>query len=90
MEPKDPGKPKLPSEAVELYNLFIHGVISRRAFLDGIQKFAIGGLAAGSGRKGCCAPEWRTLQMRSLTCPVQGMLWVVRHRNTNVNKRISI
>jgi carboxymethylenebutenolidase len=45
MEPK---QPKLPSEAVELYNLFIHGVISRRAFLDGVQKFAVGGLAAAT------------------------------------------
>jgi len=42
----EPTKPKLPSEAVELYNLFIHGVISRRAFMDGVQKFAVGGLAA--------------------------------------------
>jgi carboxymethylenebutenolidase len=42
----EPTKPKLPSEAIELYNLFIHGVISRRAFLNGVQKFAIGGLAA--------------------------------------------
>jgi carboxymethylenebutenolidase len=42
----EPTKPKVPSEAVELYNLFIHGVISRRAFMDGVQKFAIGGLAA--------------------------------------------
>ena len=40
MEPK----PKLPAEAVELYNLFIHGVISRRAFMDGVQKFAVGGI----------------------------------------------
>jgi len=45
MEPK---QPKLPSEAVELYNLFIHGVISRRAFLDGVQKFAVGGLAVAT------------------------------------------
>ena len=42
----EPTRPKLPSEAVELYNLFIHGVISRRAFMDGVQKFAAGGLAA--------------------------------------------
>src|ERR1700723_3155968 len=41
-------RPKMPAEAVELYNLFIHGVISRRAFLDGVQKFAIGGLAAST------------------------------------------
>src|SRR6202046_4164126 len=44
----EPTRPKLPSEAVELYNLFIHGVISRRAFMDGIQRFAIGGLAAAT------------------------------------------
>jgi carboxymethylenebutenolidase len=44
----EPTKPKLPSEAIELYNLFIHDVISRRAFLDGVQKFAIGGLAAST------------------------------------------
>src|SRR6202521_5431369 len=42
----EPTKPKLPSEAIELYNLFIHGEISRRAFMDGVQRFAIGGLAA--------------------------------------------
>jgi carboxymethylenebutenolidase len=41
MEPK---KSKLPSEAVELYNLFIHGVISRRTFMDGLQRFAVGGM----------------------------------------------
>src|SRR6266446_4380465 len=42
----EPTRPKLPSEAVELYNLFIHGVISRRAFMDGVQKSAVDGLAA--------------------------------------------
>src|SRR5580658_4785616 len=42
----EPTKSKLPSEAVELYNLFIHGVISRRTFMDGVQRLAIGGLAA--------------------------------------------
>jgi carboxymethylenebutenolidase len=41
-------KPKLPAEAVELYNLFIHGAISRRSFLEGIQRFAVGGLAAST------------------------------------------
>jgi len=41
----EPTKPQVPSEAVELYNLFIHGVISRRAFMEGVQKFAVGGLA---------------------------------------------
>ena len=41
-------RPKLPSEVVELYNLFIHGEISRRDFMDGIQRFAVGGLAAAT------------------------------------------
>src|ERR1700727_1181822 len=44
----EPTKPKLPSEAVELYNLFIHGEITRRAFMDGVQRFAVGGLAAAT------------------------------------------
>jgi carboxymethylenebutenolidase len=44
MERKDP---KLPSEAIALYNDFIHGKITRRAFMDGVQKLA-GGLAAAS------------------------------------------
>ena len=42
----EPTRPELPSEAVELYNLFIHGEISRRAFMNGVQRFAIGGLTA--------------------------------------------
>lgn len=45
MEPKNP---KMPSEAIELYNLFIHGVISRRAFMDGVKKFAVGGLTVAA------------------------------------------
>src|SRR6266478_3256709 len=44
----EPTKPQVPTEAVELYNLFIHGVISRRAFMDGVQKFAVGGLAVAT------------------------------------------
>src|SRR2546430_3713454 len=48
MEQKEPAKPNLPSEAIELYNLFIHGVISRRAFFTEVQKFAIGGLTAAT------------------------------------------
>lgn len=44
----DPTKPKLPFEAIELYNQFIHGEISRRAFMDGISRFAVGGLAASA------------------------------------------
>ena len=34
----EPRKPKLPAEAVQLYNEFIHGHISRREFFDGAQE----------------------------------------------------
>jgi len=44
----DQARPKLPKEAIQLYNLFIHGRISRRAFMEGVQKFAIGGLTAAA------------------------------------------
>jgi carboxymethylenebutenolidase len=44
----EPTRPKLPSGAVELYNLFIHGEISRRDFMDGVQRLATGGLAAAA------------------------------------------
>ena len=45
---RDQARPKLPKEAIQLYNLFIHDQISRRAFMDGVQKFAIGGLTAAT------------------------------------------
>src|SRR5262249_115505 len=38
------GQRKIPAEAVELYNRFIHGEIDRRAFFDGVQRFAVAGL----------------------------------------------
>ena len=44
----EPTRPKLPSEAIQLYNLFIHGEISRRDFMDGVQRFAVGGLTAAA------------------------------------------
>src|ERR1700722_18301247 len=44
-QPVEQTKPRLPSEAIQLYNLFIHGEITRRDFMDGIKRFAIGGLA---------------------------------------------
>jgi carboxymethylenebutenolidase len=37
---------KIPAEAVELYTQFIHGEIDRRAFLRGVERFAIAGLTA--------------------------------------------
>src|SRR5690242_2039572 len=44
----EPTKPKLPGEAIQLYNLFIHGEIGRREFLTGVQRFAVGGLTAAA------------------------------------------
>jgi carboxymethylenebutenolidase len=41
-------RPKLPTAAIELYNRFIHGEIDRRAFMEGVQRFAIGDLAAAT------------------------------------------
>jgi len=40
----EPTQSKLPREAIELYNDFIHGEISRRAFIEGVQRLA-GGMA---------------------------------------------
>jgi carboxymethylenebutenolidase len=39
---------KIPAEAVELYSRFIHGEISRRAFVNGVKRYAVAGLTAGA------------------------------------------
>jgi len=39
---------KIPAEAVELYTRFIHGEISRRDFVQGVERFAVVGLTAGA------------------------------------------
>ena len=44
----EPTRPKIPAEAVALYNVFIHGGMSRRAFMDGIKKIAVGTMAASA------------------------------------------
>jgi carboxymethylenebutenolidase len=44
----EPTRPKLPTEAIELYNKFIHGGMSRRAFMNGLQRFAVSGLATAT------------------------------------------
>lgn len=44
----EPTKPKVPQEAIDLYNIFIHGGMSRRDFMEGLKKFAVGGLAASA------------------------------------------
>jgi carboxymethylenebutenolidase len=41
-------KRKIPAEAIELYNQFIHGEISRRAFFKGAERFAVGGLTGAA------------------------------------------
>ena len=42
------GKKKIPAQAVELYNRFIHGELSRRAFANGIKQYAVAGLTASA------------------------------------------
>jgi carboxymethylenebutenolidase len=37
---------RIPAEAVELYTQFIHGEISRRDFVSGVERFAVAGLTA--------------------------------------------
>jgi carboxymethylenebutenolidase len=41
-------KSKLPAEAIELYNVYIHGGMSRRDFLHGVKQFAVGGLTVAA------------------------------------------
>jgi carboxymethylenebutenolidase len=42
----DSQRPKIPAEAIELYNQFIHGEISRRDFFEGAKRFTVAGVAA--------------------------------------------
>jgi len=62
----EPIKPKIPKEAVELYNVFIHGGMSRRAFMDGLKKFAVGGLAVTALEK-ALMPDYAAAQQISPT-----------------------
>src|SRR5438132_1256589 len=39
---------KVPAEAIELYNQFIHGEIERRDFLNGMSRVAVVGMTAGA------------------------------------------
>ena len=41
-------KRKIPAEAVDLYTRFIHGEVSRRAFLNGVKRYAVAGLTASA------------------------------------------
>jgi carboxymethylenebutenolidase len=44
----EPSKPTLPREAIEAYNLYIHGEIDRRSFMDRVKKVAISSVAAAA------------------------------------------
>src|SRR5882757_2561831 len=44
----DEDRKKIPTEAVDLYTRFIHGEISRRAFGNGVKRFAVAGLTSGA------------------------------------------
>jgi carboxymethylenebutenolidase len=39
-------RPRIPREAIELYDQYVHGDISRRAFMDGLKRYAVVGLTA--------------------------------------------
>ena len=41
-------KPALPPEAIQAYNLYIHGEIDRRAFMDRVKKVAVSAAAAAA------------------------------------------
>jgi carboxymethylenebutenolidase len=43
-----PERPKIPSEAIDLYNRYVHGEITRRDFLRGAKRFAVAGLTASA------------------------------------------
>ena len=41
-------KKGIPAEAVDLYTRYIHGEVSRRDFLKGVNRFAVAGLSAAA------------------------------------------
>ena len=44
----EPRKSRIPAEAVDLYNRYIHGELSRRDFFSGVGRFAVGGLTVSA------------------------------------------
>jgi carboxymethylenebutenolidase len=44
----EPTRPTVPREAIDAYNLFIHGHIDRRSFLDRVKKVAVSSVAAAA------------------------------------------
>jgi len=61
-----PERPKLPSEAIDLYTRYIHGEISRRRFLSGVKRFAVAGLTTGAIVK-ALMPDYASAQQVSKT-----------------------
>jgi carboxymethylenebutenolidase len=47
-ENQGPAKRRIPPEAVDLYTRYIHGEVSRRDFLKGINRFTVAGLSAAA------------------------------------------
>jgi carboxymethylenebutenolidase len=56
----------VPPEAVELYNQYIHGEISRRDFMNGANRLAIAGMSAGA-IIAALTPDYAAAQMVSKT-----------------------
>ena len=53
--------PTLPREAIDAYNLYIHGDIDRRSFLSRVKKVAVSGVAAAARALRCrCHSSMRT------------------------------
>ena len=44
----EPTKQPVPREAIDAYNLFIHGNIDRRTFMDRVKKVAVSSAAAAA------------------------------------------
>jgi carboxymethylenebutenolidase len=57
-----------PPEILELYDYYAHGHISRRDFLDGAGKYAVGGLTA-AGILASMSPNYAGAQQVSFTDP---------------------
>ena len=47
-ENQGPAKRRIPPEAVDLYTRYIHGEVSRRDFLKGVNRFTVAGLSAAA------------------------------------------
>lgn len=57
---------QVPQEAIDLYNRYIHGEISRRAFMDGAKRYAVAGLGAAAIVEGLM-PNYAAAQQVSPT-----------------------